>query len=239
MLLPFRKLDRAWAVYRDLGLREVIRRVRRRLGVNDPQHAEWLRTKAERDERFDQQLGTDTGGIQDIQGHQVAGANAKHGISHIASDAGDFEAMMRDLELPVPEYTFVDLGCGKGRALILAAQHPFARVIGVDFVPAFVESAAANIQAAARRVSFRSEIQVEVGDAAEFSFPDGPVLLYLFNPFDAPIVRRVALNAHRSWQADRRPFTIMYMNPLHVDEVTAAGWRLRQQSSSWARFSSE
>src|SRR5258708_2654765 len=133
MAALFRKLKRAWTVYKDFGLREIFSRSVRRLGFSDPVHSEWLRIKAEKDVEFDRRLGTDTGGIQDIQEHPIRGENAKYGGSHIASDPSDFEAMMAGLQLPVSDYAFIDLGCGKGRALILAAQYPFARVIGVEF----------------------------------------------------------------------------------------------------------
>jgi Methyltransferase domain len=231
-----RKLERVWAVYRNFGLREAVKRVARRLGVNDPDHSNWLLRKAERDAEFDQRFGTDTGGIHDIQDHQIASKNARLAGSHIATDPSDFEEMMSDLKLPISDYTFVDLGCGKGRALILAAQHPFAKVVGVEFVPAFVESAKKNIQAAAKKVSLCSQIEIELGDAAIFNFPGGPILLYLSNPFDGPIFRRVGLNAYRSWQHERRPFTIIYMYPIHVDDLTAAGWKVVERRPSWIRF---
>jgi SAM-dependent methyltransferase len=231
-----RKLERAWAVYRNFGPREVVKRIARRLGVKDPEHSKWLRRKAERDAEFDQRFGTDTGGIHDIQDHQIASENAKDAGSHIATDPGDFEGMMSDLKLPISDYTFVDLGSGKGRALILAAQYPFTKVIGVEFVPAFVESAKKNIQAAAKQVSLCSEIELQLGDAAIFNFPSGPILLFLSNPFDAPIFRKVGLNAYRSWQHERRPFTIIYMYPIHVDELTGAGWKVVERGPSWLRF---
>ena len=94
MAVSIRKLKRAWTVYKDEGLSEIFSRILRRLGFSDPEHSEWLRLKAEKDAQFDRRLGTDTGGIQDIQVHPILGENAKHGGSHIASDPSDFEAMM-------------------------------------------------------------------------------------------------------------------------------------------------
>jgi SAM-dependent methyltransferase len=223
-------------VYKDFGLRETLARSVRRLGFSDPVHSEWLRTKAEKDVEFDRRLGTDTGGIQDIQEHPILGENAKYGGSHIASDPNDFEAMMAGLQLVISDYAFIDLGCGKGRALILAAQYPFARVIGVEFVPAFVESARENVQAAAKRLSLRTKVEIEMGDATAFNFPNGPILLYLFNPFDAHVVRQVAFNAYRSWQDEKRPFTIIYMNPVHVEELTCAGWQVTKRGPAWTQF---
>ena len=239
MAVSIRKLKRAWTVYKDEGLSEIFSRILRRLGFSDPEHSEWLRLKAEKDAQFDRRLGTDTGGIQDIQVHPILGENAKHGGSHIASDPSDFEAMMAAVDLAVSDYAFVDLGCGKGRALILAAHYPFARVIGVEFVPAFVESAKENVRAAETRLSLRSTIEIEEGDAAAFKFPSGPILLYLFNPFDAHIVRQVGLNAYRSWQKENRPFTIIYMNPIHVADLTSAGWRVTKQTPAWAQLEAQ
>jgi SAM-dependent methyltransferase len=40
--------------------------------------------------------------------------------------------------VPSEGFTFVDLGCGKGRALIVASEYRFSRIIGVDFYPTLV-----------------------------------------------------------------------------------------------------
>lgn len=236
----FRKARRAWRLYKDFGWRGLTYRISRRLlekvGFDDPKHVEWLRRKSEQDAEFDRMFGTDTGGVQDIIDQTALSSNANHAQSHIATEPAYFRAMIDDLQLPISRYTFVDLGSGKGRALILAANYPFAKVVGVEFVPAFVESARINILAAAESAFLRSKIELVLGDAATFEFPNGPVLLYLFNPFGSQMVRKVAENAYKSWQSERRPFTVIYMNPVHLDSFTSSGWQVTSRGAGWVQL---
>src|SRR5207245_5268496 len=53
------------------------------------------------------------------------------------------------------QLTFVDFGCGKGRALVLAAEHGFRRVLGIECDAQLFAAAQRNARAyrdAARRI---------------------------------------------------------------------------------------
>jgi predicted RNA methylase len=110
------------------------------------------------------------------------------------------------------EFTFVDLGCGKGRALLLAEEYEFRKIVGVDFVKHLAEIASRN---AATLGSER--ITVVHGDVREFDFPSGPLVVFLYNPFSARITRGVMqrLNSHPDI------IYIAYVNPLHADTISS------------------
>ena len=181
-------------------------------------------------------MGTQTGGIQSIFDLQVVGENARHGLSHIASDPQQFTDTMMSLGLDFASYTFVDLGSGKGRALILAAEFPFRRLIGVEFAAELTEAARANLAAPAVAKLANSRVELVCCDAANYEFPQEPLMIYLFNPFGAAIIRRIAQNALASWRSDPRPVEIIYMNPVHVSEFLAAGWFLIRNGPIFARL---
>jgi hypothetical protein len=44
------------------------------------------------------------------------------------------------------DFTFIDLGSGKGRALLMASAYPFKRIIGVEFMPELHRVAQENIR---------------------------------------------------------------------------------------------
>lgn len=231
-----RRLQRAWIIYSDFGLFELLQRIGRRVGKRaglvNPKLADWSRRKLERDQMFDSVFGTDTGGVQELFDYNIVGGNVAHGLSHIATDVSDFENLMKNLSLNLAQYTFVDLGCGKGRALILAARHPFAAVVGVDFVSAFVEAARKNV-AAAGAMGLCSPVTLVLEDATKYEFPSGPVLLYMFNPFDSHIIAQVGKNARASLLRDPRPFNIAYMNPIHLDSLVESGWTVVRRGGGW------
>ena len=105
--------------------------------------------------------------------------------------------------------TFVDLGCGKGRALIIAAEAGFAEVIGVELSAKLAKSAIANIQ----RMKL-GNVQVVEGDALEFKFDRPDTLLFMYNPFGPAILSQVIA---KIGTAPRRPQYIVYANPLYGD----------------------
>ena len=75
-------------------------------------------------------------------------------------------------------FTFVDIGCGKGRALLLAEEYPFRKIIGVEFSRRLAKIAAANAAKSARSAS-----QWFTPTPANFNFPPEPLVVFLYNPF--------------------------------------------------------
>jgi SAM-dependent methyltransferase len=94
--------------------------------------------------------------------------------------------------------TFVDLGTGRGRPLILAAEMGFRRVVGVELDGTLVREAEANVRGWRARRGHRQKpgqvVDVVLGDAATYTPPDGPVVMWLFNPFGPVTLRYVLRN---------------------------------------------
>ena len=107
---------------------------------------------------------------------------------------------------------FVDLGCGMGRAVIVAGLGAFRRVIGVEISPELCTLARRNIDRARRHLGVR-EVDIMEADAREYGLPDDATVLLLFNPFDEPILRRVLANVHASLERAARQVTIIYAIP--------------------------
>jgi SAM-dependent methyltransferase len=120
------------------------------------------------------------------------------------------------------EFTFVDLGCGKGRALLVAAQLGFRQVIGVEFADELPEIAREN----ARIMGF-GEITVIQGDAGEFRFPAGDLVVFLYNPFWIPVMRRVVENLRR---ADYGRLFVLYLTPKIPEILDEAAFLERIES---------
>ncbi len=117
------------------------------------------------------------------------------------------------------QYTFIDMGSGKGRVLFVAAEYPFRKVMGVEFSNALHDEAVANL----RRYKFRgrrcSDIQPVHADAREFEFPDGNLVIYLFNPFGAEVMGRMLANLERSLERHPRHAIVVMLWPEHSDVV--------------------
>ncbi len=125
-----------------------------------------------------------------------------------------FSAVMREVAIRPGEDVFLDYGAGRGRAMLLAAQLPFRRVLGVEIDPKLVERARENIQRAGSRLRCR-DLQVILGDAAEFGCPPDATVLHFFDPFAGPILEQVIGKIRESLRRAPRPLTILFADPNH------------------------
>jgi len=98
----------------------------------------------------------------------------------------------------VEETTLVDLGAGMGRAVLLASEISFKAVVGVELHPTLVGIARRNVKTWRSAGRERSPIRIVEGDAVEFALPAGPVVVFLFNPFGAAVLRRLL----KRWQLE-------------------------------------
>src|SRR5262249_58587141 len=94
-----------------------------------------------------------------------------------------FRRLIRAAAVAPEQRVFVDLGCGKGRTLLLAAELPFERIVGVEISGRLAAVARRNAEHWSRSRPGRPPIDVVEADAAVFELPPEPLLLYLFNPF--------------------------------------------------------
>jgi SAM-dependent methyltransferase len=133
---------------------------------------------------------------------------------------------------PLRDATFIDLGCGKGRPMLVAAERPFREVVGVDLSAELVEVARANAAIMQARQSGRAPIRVVAGDAANYPIPSGDVVLFLYNPFGAPLHAQFLKGVERAVQAGQRAVYIIYYNPVHGALYDAAPFLTRR----WARM---
>jgi SAM-dependent methyltransferase len=127
-------------------------------------------------------------------------------------DPGVFRAALAHIEEDFSGFTFIDVGCGKGRALLLAEEYDFRRIIGVEFSHRLATIAAAN---AAKIGSQR--ISVMRADARQFHFPPEPLVVFLYNPFSGEIFRSVMQRLAQHPSA----LYVVYVNPLHAEMISA------------------
>jgi 16S rRNA G966 N2-methylase RsmD len=113
------------------------------------------------------------------------------------------------------DFTFVDLGSGKGRTLLMAADYPFKRIIGVELLPTLHQIAQQNIADYKAESQKSFALESICADASTFSPPEGALLIYLFNPFPETILRQVAANIRKSLKMNPRPLFVVFHNPEH------------------------
>jgi SAM-dependent methyltransferase len=182
-----------------------------------------IRSKKQNSHEFDLKHGTDTSGIIEPGALDISAEMAVHAVRYQTAIVDVFLEILSSLAIPYNDFVFIDLGSGKGRALLLASQFPFKEIIGVELSPRLHHIASQNIQIYNDAARQSRRIRSVCGDAASFEIPTEPLYFYLFNPFDESVLRAVLMNIECSFQNDPRKIYISYLKPVHhhVLEQTA------------------
>jgi SAM-dependent methyltransferase len=166
----------------------------------------------ERTHPFDVRYGTDTSGSSP-NGDQLTGTPVD---VHAHGYAGSQPGVMRKVFAMLPRVakcTFVALGCGKGRPLLVATEFPFKEIVGVELSSAFVQIARTNAERIANYHSGRTRVRIEVGDATEYPIPTGDVVLFMYNPFDEAMIGKMAARVEAALALESRRVFVVYINP--------------------------
>jgi SAM-dependent methyltransferase len=125
-----------------------------------------------------------------------------------------FREIVGALGIEYREFTFIDLGSGKGRALLLASEFPFRRIIGVELLPELHALAQQNVRQYSSPDQQCTDFQLWCGDARDFDFPLEPLVLFMFDPFPEHVLRQVLKGLGKSLEASPRRLVVIYQNPV-------------------------
>jgi SAM-dependent methyltransferase len=123
------------------------------------------------------------------------------------------DALAQHTKINFEDFTFIDLGSGKGRTLLMAANYPFRRILGVELLPSLNQIAQQNLAQYHTESQKCSAIESICADATKFALPEGALVIYLFNPFPESGLRRALANLEDSLEAHPRPTYVVYHNP--------------------------
>ena len=204
-----RSLQKAW---RRLITQGPMALVRAGLEYAADRHRCWL------DGRLDRRYGIDTCGIDDnLAGLGACGEHQRHGFAYEPIQLNVFGDILQSLPISPKDYIFIDFGSGKGRALILAAEAGFKRVIGIEFAPVLHAVAQRNLSIFQRRHTTTCAIETYCQEATTFAPPECDAVLFFYNPFDDVVMRKMLARIERSWHAHTRDLIVVYRNPVYSD----------------------
>jgi SAM-dependent methyltransferase len=135
-----------------------------------------------------------------------------------------FHEMLANLKIDFSEFVFIDIGSGKGRVLLMAADYPFRRVIGIELLPALHRVAQENIRKYKSESQKCFAIEAICGDVKEFVFPPDSLVLYLFNPLPEPGLLELMAKLGESVRERARPVFVLYHNPLLEHVLARCNW---------------
>jgi SAM-dependent methyltransferase len=167
---------------------------------------------------FDLRYGVDTSGLIGGGDLRTGHKNDVFNTAYYGMAPSRFRQVMTDWlsdddHAAVADYSFVDIGCGKGRAVMMASEFPFRQAIGVELNASLAKIAEENVAAWTAAGRAVCPMQIVCQDASEFMFPDGPCLLYLFNPFAAPVLKRLIESINAEFATRPGKMDLIYFNP--------------------------
>jgi SAM-dependent methyltransferase len=170
------------------------------------------------DYAFDLQYGTDTRHIIELQDLEIKSANKSRGVRCEPTRAIPFRRLLRALNLP-KDSVFVDLGCGKGRILLLACEYGFKSVKGVDFSSQLCGVARRNLATYASQRGLRGKVDVIQSDVVDYRLQDDENIFFMFNPFDGVVLERVMENIRLSLRRKKRTIWLIYYRPVWQEVI--------------------
>jgi len=174
-------------------------------------------------EAFDRKYGTDTASEVSLESAGVPANEASRGNTvYRPLWEGEFRRALASLSLDFGGYTFVDIGSGKGKLLLLASEYPFHAIVGVEYAPLLTEIALRNIATFHSELQRCSSITSVAADALEYELPRGPVICFIFNSFDDATMERVLGRISSAVNERDEPGYVLYANVRRVSEVSGA-----------------
>lgn len=199
-------MSKALKILRQDGMGELVRATARQV-------KHWLRQH--RESAFDRKYGTDTSRMVDLQTLAIASPNVVHAGCgrYQAVTTSTFRQMLREDRFDPRRFVFLDVGSGKGRALMLATSYPFKRIIGVEFSRELVDVAVVNLGRFRAKTGRGGDIEVLCMDALDYALPSEPLALFLYNSFSGPVMEAF-LARLEGWLGDTsHPLLVFYRNP--------------------------
>jgi predicted RNA methylase len=158
--------------------------------------------------QWDRKYGVDTSGQIDLTDIDVVGPNKLSGYASVATSPHAFAFLSAFFPPDWKEFTFVDIGSGKGRVLMLAALRGFDTILGVEFAPLICQIAERNLaHFSGRRPAKWSVVNA---DASTVDLPLGvPLLIYSFNPFKVEMWERFLPVLLKANEVSKKPMCLV------------------------------
>lgn len=187
----------------------------------------------ERREAFDARFGTDTSA-------PTFERNQKTSVHfYVPTTASIIYEIIGSLDLHPNEFTFVDMGSGKGRALLVASEFAFKKIVGIEISDELHRIAERNVELFKPATQQCSEFELKCMDALDYSYGDEPLVLFLFDPFGREILGKILAKLDASLRSTPREAYVVYVYPQYEDLLSNCSSirKIRHGGPKWQPWS--
>ena len=154
----------------------------------------------------------------------VKGENINHASIYQACNYFILEKGFNYLRSIHENGNITDFGCGKGRAMAVAAHYGFRNITGIDFAKALCNAAEQNIKKI-KSLYPSAKFNIINDDVVNYKIKNDQTVFFFFNPFDEIIMLKVVKDILSSLKEKERKIYIMYANPVHKEIFLSAGFK--------------
>lgn len=177
-----------------------------------------LRYLVRREPDFDRKFGTQTNEWVEVSDGDIPEDAFSTAVRYVPSKAEVIRHICRRLPIRHEEFTFIDVGSGRGKALMIASDFPFQRIIGVEISPQHHSIAEENIAVYRSPKQKCSNIESVCANALDYSFPKAPLVLYLYQPFGGPVLEGMLERVKEALE-DQWPCFLCFAAPYHNQDI--------------------
>ena len=202
--------------------------------LRDPEQSEF-------DRRYGVETAGDIGDRTYLSDLDIPSPNWIYGKDYSGIPPGRFLAMLASLTIRFEDFTFIDFGSGKGRALLLASAYPFRKITGVEFSPKLHSIAQQNIEKYSDPDQKCKFIESVCADFAAFPLPPEPCVLYFFDPCYEALIAKALENIRSSWRQNPRKMWIVYVSPVYerlLDDADFLQKRMKNEDYGFSVYES-
>lgn len=163
--------------------------------------------------------GVDTCGEVPLVDLKFESQQKTPGLEYQSHHPAIIRDVLSSVDIRHQDFSFVDIGCGKGRVLLVASEFPFRKIVGIEFAPQLAEAARKNIKSyrGNRRRCF--DIEAVTADATIYELPQEPQLLYFYSPFAPAILNLVIDKIEDSWQKAPRELLVLFSGIVPMRDI--------------------
>ena len=166
---------------------------------------------------FDLENGVQTSGLIPGRFLKTGHSHDRHSTAYFGVAPSVFHGLVKRWQrtrpiAPIEQFTFLDLGAGMGRAMLLASEYPFRRITGIELNPSLARIGRHNLRIWRRNRTVQTPMRLISGDALSARIPRGPCLVFLFNPFGESVMRRLVKRVATDFAHRPRQLDLLYVN---------------------------
>ena len=182
---------------------------------------------------FDIKYGIDTFSWVELDELEIDGHIKESAHMYQPTCSIPLRKLLRKLNIP-PGRVLVDLGCGKGIVLMVAAEFGFKEARGIEVSPLLYDIALKNCSIYKEKTETKTDFAIVMSDVIDYGLNDDEDVFYLYNPFDEYVLWQVLENIMVSLQRRNREILIIYRNAVDASIIEGEGYFTKMMDyASW------